>query len=155
MAKITASKKPIFSPVIVALRQVVADCYALLGQTHLCHWNVRGPSFFSLHNAFEQQYTELFTAIDEIAERIRALDAPAPGGLANLAKMAGFKEIKEEASAKEMVAHLISTNEALVKNLVKARDLAGKHGDDQTQDLMIARIQVHEKTIWMLKSYLD
>ena len=143
------------NPVVTALRQVVADSYALLGQTHICHWNVRGPSFFSLHNAFEEQYTELFTAIDEIAERIRALDALAPGGLANLAKMAGFPEIAENASAKEMVAHLLAANENLVKDLMKARDLAGKHGDDQTEDLMIARIQVHEKTIWMLKSFLE
>ena len=140
--------------VVDALRQVVADSYALLGQTHLCHWNVRGPSFFSLHAAFEVQYTELFTAIDEIAERIRALGALAPGGLQNLARMAGMKEIAEDSSSEEMVAHLVSANEALVNDLMKARDLAGKSGDDQTQDLMIGRIQVHQKTIWMLKSFL-
>ncbi len=141
--------------VITALRQVVADSYAVLGQTHICHWNVRGPSFFSLHNAFEEQYTELFGAIDEVAERIRALGALAPGGLGNLAKMAGMKEIKEDASAKEMVKHLSAANKALVANLVNARDAAGAAGDDQTEDLMIARIQVHEKTIWMLDSFLD
>ena len=141
--------------VIEALRQVVADSYALLGQTHICHWNVRGPGFFALHTAFEQQYTELFTAIDEIAERIRALDAFAPGGLRNLASMAGIVEIAEDASADRMVEHLAKTNEHLVKNLKRARDTAGKAGDDQTEDLMIARIQVHEKTIWMLRSYLS
>lgn len=140
--------------VVNALRQVVADSYALLGQTHLCHWNVRGPSFFSLHTAFEVQYTELFTAIDEIAERIRALGALAPGGLQNLARMAGMKEIEEDSSPEDMVKHLVQANEALVKDLMKARDLAGQSGDDQTQDLMIGRIQVHEKTIWMLRSFL-
>lgn len=153
MAKKKTSVKSV--TVVDALRQVVADSYAVLGQTHICHWNVRGPSFFSLHNAFEEQYTELFTAIDEIAERIRALGALAPGGLANLAEMAGMKEIKEDASAKDMVKHLSASNKALVANLVKARDAAAQAGDDQTEDLMIARIQVHEKTIWMLDSYLD
>lgn len=141
--------------VITALRQVVADSYAVLGQTHICHWNVRGASFFSLHNAFEEQYTELFPAIDEIAERIRALGALAPGGLGSLAKMAGMKEIVEDASAKDMVKHLSAANKALVANLVKARNAAGDAGDDQTEDLMIARIQVHEKTIWMLDSFLE
>lgn len=142
-------------PVVKALRQVVADSYALLGQTHLCHWNVRGHGFFSLHNAFEAQYTELFTAIDEIAERIRALGSFAPGGLGNLAKMAGTKEIREDASADEMVAHLVALNESLDRNLAKARDLAAKAGDSETEDLMIGRIQVHQKTIWMLKSFLS
>lgn len=141
--------------VIEALRQVVADSYALLGQTHVCHWNVRGPSFFSLHNAFEEQYTELFTAIDEIAERVRALGALAPGGLGNLAAMAGTPEIAEDATAKEMVEHLLEANSHLVEDLVICRDAAGEAGDDQTEDLMIGRIQVHEKTIWMLGSYLQ
>lgn len=140
--------------VVTALRQVVADSYALMGQTHLCHWNVRGPGFFSLHTAFETQYTELFTAIDELAERIRALGALAPGGLGNLAKMAGMKEIKEDASAQDMVAHLVAANRTLVKNLGKARDLAGEAGDNETEDIMIARIQSHEKHLWMLESYL-
>lgn len=143
------------STVVSALRQVVADSYAVLAQTHICHWNVRGPSFFSLHGAFEMQYTELFTAIDEIAERIRALGALAPGGLRNLANMAGMEEIEENASANAMVQHLASANQALVNHLIEARDLAGESGDNQTEDLMIARIQVHQKTIWMLNSFLE
>ncbi|NQY32051.1 MAG: DNA starvation/stationary phase protection protein [Coraliomargarita sp.] len=143
------------NPVVDALRQVVADSYALLGQTHICHWNVRGRSFFSLHTAFEQQYTELFTAVDEIAERIRALGALAPGGLGNLAKMAGMAEIQEEASAADMVRHLADANKALVADLNKTRELAGQAGDNETEDLMIGRLQVHEKTIWMLESFLD
>lgn len=140
--------------VIDALRLVVADTYALIGQTHLCHWNVRGPSFFSLHQAFEQQYNELFQAVDEIAERIRAKNALAPGGLAKLAKMAGIQEIAEDASAKEMVKALIDANEKLLEDLKAARDCASKENDSETEDLMISRIQVHEKTVWMLKSYL-
>ncbi len=145
---------PSRGPVVTALRQVVADSYALLGQTHLCHWNVRGPSFFSLHAAFEVQYTELFTAIDEIAERIRALGALAPGGLGNLARMAEMTEIEEDAGSGAMVAHLVEANERLVKDLMKARDRASEAGDTQTEDLMIGRIQTHEKTIWMLRSFL-
>lgn len=140
--------------VVEALRQVVADTYALIGQTHICHWNVRGPSFFSLHTAFENQYNELFTAVDEIAERIRAKGALAPGGLANLSQMAGIKEIAEDASAEEMVEHLVSANEKLLGDLQAARDSAASEGDSESEDMMIARIQVHEKTIWMLKSYL-
>jgi starvation-inducible DNA-binding protein len=139
---------------IEALRMVVADTYALIGQTHICHWNVRGPSFFSLHTAFELQYTELFTAVDEIAERIRALGALAPGGLSTLAAMAGIDEIEEDASAQDMVKHLVKANEKLLADLAAARDLAGEAGDSESEDLMIGRIQMHEKTVWMLKSYL-
>lgn len=138
-----------------ALRQVVADTYALIGQTHLCHWNVRGQSFFSLHAAFEAQYTELFAAVDEIAERIRAKGSLAPGGLSNLAKLAGIEELTEDASAQEMVLHLQKANEKLLADLEAARDAAGEAGDSQTEDLMIARMQIHEKTVWMLKSYLE
>ena len=142
------------SPVIDALRQVVADTYALIGQTHICHWNVRGPGFFSLHNAFEQQYTELFAAVDEIAEQIRAKGALAPGGLTNLAQMAGISEIAEDASAEQMVQHLVEANQKLLADLKTARDIASEANDSESEDMMIARIQVHEKTIWMLKSYL-
>ena len=141
--------------IVDALRLVVADTYALIGQTHLCHWNVRGPSFFSLHTAFEEQYSELFIAVDEIAERIRAKGAFAPGGLSNLAKMAGIAEIAEDASAQEMVQHLVAANEKLLHDLKAARDCAGEAGDSESEDLMIARIQTHEKTAWMLKSYLE
>lgn len=137
------------------MRLVVADTYAIIGQTHICHWNVRGASFFSLHTAFEEQYNELFAAVDEIAERIRAKGALAPGGLANLATMAGIEEITEDASAKDMVEHLVSANEKLLVDLKAARDCAGEASDSESEDMMIARIQVHEKTVWMLKSYLE
>lgn len=141
--------------VVDSLRLVVADSYALIGQTHLCHWNVRGHSFFSLHQAFEEQYNELFQAVDVIAERIRALGSLAPGGLSRLAKIADIQEIDEDTSAKNMVKSLIEANEKLLKDLKAARDCAAEKEDSETEDLMIARIQVHEKTVWMLKSYLD
>lgn len=140
--------------VVKALRQVVADSYALIGQTHICHWNVRGASFFSLHTAFEGQYTELFTAVDEVAERIRALGALAPGGLSNLASMSSITEIAEDASAEDMVKHLTSAHQTLVKSLQVARDLASAAQDNETEDLMVGRIQIHEKAIWMMKSFL-
>lgn len=141
--------------VVQALRQVVSDTYALIGQTHLCHWNVRGPSFFSLHTAFEEQYNELFVAVDEIAERIRAKDALAPGGLSNLAKMAGIEEIAEDASAPEMVQHLVQAHEKLLADLKTARDCASEADDSESEDLMISRMQIHDKTVWMLKSFLE
>ena len=142
-------------PIIDALRLVVADTYALIGQTHLCHWNVRGPSFFSLQTAFEEQYSELFIAVDEISERIRAKGSLAPGGLAKLAEMAGIEEIAEDSSAQDMVRHLVNANEKLLVDLKAARDCAGEANDSESEDIMIARIQVHEKTVWMLKSYLE
>jgi len=143
------------TPVVTALRQVVASKYALLGQTHICHWNVRGPAFFSLHLAFEQQYTELFAAVDEVAERVRALGSLAPGGLSTLATMAGIDEIEEDADATRMVKHLIKANRKLLKDLGAARDAAGAAGDSESEDLMIGRIQIHEKTAWMLESFLE
>jgi starvation-inducible DNA-binding protein len=136
------------------LRQVVADTYALMGQTHHCHWNVEGPSFFALHQAFEEQYTELFQAVDEIAERLRALGGYAPGGLDRLSTMAGFTEIAEEASASDMVSALLGQHGEAVKHIKEVRNIAGEADDRETEDLMIARLQAHEKTMWMLKSYL-
>lgn len=140
--------------VVDALRQVLADSYALMGQGHLCHWNVEGPSFFALHMAFEQQYTELFTAVDEIAERIRALGSYAPGGLGNLAMLADMRELGEKTSATKMVQHLATLHSKLIKDAMAARDLAGDAEDKETEDLMIGRIEVHQKTLWMLESYL-
>lgn len=157
MAKAKTSKKiktkqP--SSVQDALRQVLADHYALMAQTHLCHWNVEGPSFFALHTAFEGQYTELFTAVDEIAERIRALGAYAPGGLMGLAKIADMAEFGENGAAAKMVRHLADLHAMLIKNAIVARDVAADSEDKETEDLMIGRIEVHQKTLWMLESYL-
>ena len=150
------TKKPVRSgsKVVDALRQVLADSYALMGQTHICHWNVEGPTFFALHTAFENQYTELFTAVDELAERIRALDAYAPGGLSNLAKLAGMKEIPEKAASGAMVKHLAALHAKLIKDAITARDIAATAEDKETEDMMITRIEVHQKTVWMLKAYL-
>ncbi len=137
-----------------ALNLVLADSYALMGLTHLAHWNVEGSDFFSLHQAFQAQYENLFEAIDEVAERIRALDAYAIGGLSNFAKTAQLEEFKAPMPQNDYVAALIVAHEKVVDDTVRARDLAGERSDLQTQDLMIGRITWHEKTLWMLKSFL-
>lgn len=137
-----------------SLNQVLADSYALMALTHLAHWNVEGPGFFALHTAFQTQYEELFTAVDEIAERIRALDTYAVGGLAKFAEMAGMKEFAAPLPQEDYVKRLIAAHEKLLADAAKARDLAGEVADAESQDLMIGRITLHQKTVWMLKSYL-
>lgn len=137
------------------LKTLLADSYALLGQTHLAHWNVEGPNFFQLHAAFQAQYEELFAAVDEIAERLRALDVLAPGGLKTLAKASSIHELPVEATpAKDFVAHLIDGHETVVATGKSAREAAEAAGDLETQDLIIKRVQTHEKALWMLKSFL-
>lgn len=151
-SKLNAANSP--TSVVDALRIVLADHYALMAQTHLCHWNVEGPGFFALHAAFEAQYTELFNAIDEIAERIRSLGSYAPGGLASLAGISGMKEFPESGNAPKMVAHLAQLHKQLIRNANSARDLAADANDKETEDLMIGRVELHQKTLWMLDSYL-
>lgn len=141
--------------VIDALRQAVASTYALMGQLHVCHWNVRGRSFFTLHDAFEAQYTELFAAVDKIAERIRAIGGLAPGGLGTLARMAEIKEVAESATAEQMATHLVDAHRKVLGDLATARGRAAEAKDSATEDMMIGRTQVHEKAVWMLTSYLQ
>jgi len=133
---------------------VLADSYALMSLTHLAHWNVEGPGFFALHTAFQTQYEELFTVIDEIAERVRALNAYAIGGLSKLVQTAQMKEFAAPLGQEDYVRALIVANEKLVTDAAHARELAGEENDAETQDLMIGRITLHQKTIWMLKSFL-
>lgn len=137
-----------------ALNQVLADSYALMALTHLAHWNVEGPGFFALHTAFQTQYEELFTAIDEIAERIRARGAYAVGGLQTLGRMAQMEEFAAPLAQEEYVRRLAAAHEKLIADAVRARDLAAQAGDQETQDLMINRVTVHQKTLWMLQSFL-
>jgi len=137
-----------------SLNQVLADSYALMALTHLAHWNVEGPGFFALHTAFQTQYEELFTAIDEIAERVRALGAYAIGGLGVLAQAAQMQEFAAPLAQEEYVRQLVTANEKLVADAVRARDLAGAANDQESQDLMVSRITLHQKTIWMLRSFL-
>ncbi len=149
------ANKPETSAVTKGLKTLLADSYALMGQTHLAHWNVEGPAFFQLHTAFQTQYEELFTAIDDIAERLRALDVFSPGGLQTLASLSSISEMASgPAPAKDFVAHLIEAHETLVATAHALRESAGEAEDLETQDLAIGRIQTHQKTLWMLKSFL-
>ena len=150
----TGSKTKTDSTVVKALNTLLADSYALMANTHYAHWNVEGPGFFALHNAFEGQYEHLFKAIDEIAERVRALDSYAIGGLRNFANESGLEEFSTPLAAKDYVASLIVAHEKTLVDAVAVRDAAGAVNDLETQDLAINRIQWHQKTTWMLKSYL-
>ena len=137
-----------------SLNQVLADSYAVMALTHLAHWNVEGQGFFALHAAFQTQYEELFIAIDEIAERIRALGQYAIGGLNQLAQTAQVKEFAAPLAQEDYVRRLVTANQKLLADAALARDLAGKANDPESQDLMIGRITLHQKTLWMLKSFL-
>lgn len=140
--------------IIDHLETLIADSYALMAQTHLAHWNVEGTDFFQLHTAFEEQYTELFEAVDAIAEHLRTLEAYAPGGLRMLDSLSGVGQMDRRLSGKDYVTHLLEYHELLVANAKQGRQVAGNAGDAETEDLFIERIRVHEKAIWMLKSYL-
>lgn len=142
------------STVVKALNLLLADSYALMANTHYAHWNVEGTGFFALHKAFEEQYENLFKAIDEVAERVRALDAYAIGGLRNFAKESGLEELQTPVAAKDFVAALIVAHEKTLVDAVTLRDAAGAVNDLESQDLAIDRIQWHQKTSWMLKAYL-
>jgi starvation-inducible DNA-binding protein len=148
------SKTKTDSAVVKALNLLLADSYALMANTHYAHWNVEGPGFFALHKAFEHQYEDLFKAIDEIAERVRALDSYAIGGLRNFATESGMDEFNTPIAAKDYVAGLVVAHEKTISDAVALRDAAGAANDLETQDLAIGRIQWHQKANWMLKSYL-
>jgi len=154
MSTQTATKQK-SNAVVEGLQTLLSDTYALMAQTHLAHWNVEGPNFFQLHVAFQGQYEELFTAVDEIAERLRALDVLAPGGLKTLAKGSRIEELTVETTpAKDFVAHLIDSHEILLTDAHGLRQAAGDVDDLETQDLVIGRISIHQKTLWMLRSFL-
>lgn len=150
----TSASTEVSEVVIQHLETLLADSYSLMAQTHLAHWNVEGPNFFGLHTAFQTQYEELFTAIDEIAERIRALGGYAPGGLAMLDKMSEISGMERKLDSAGYLRHLIEYHQILIATAAKGRDAAAEAGDSETEDMLIARLQVHEKTLWMLKSAL-
>ena len=140
------------------LSHFLADAYTLYLKTHGFHWNVTGPMFNSLHTMFEGQYTEQWTALDEIAERIRALGFFAPASYAEFVKLASIKETSTADKVpdwKGMVTQLLAGNEALCKAARKVLKTAVDAGDDPTADLMTGRLQVHEKNAWMLRSLLE
>jgi len=141
--------------VVKALEGLLADSYTLYLKTHSYHWNVTGPMFTTFHTLFEAQYTELALAVDEIAERIRALGSFSPGSYTQFMKLATVKEDTGVPSATEMVRNLVSDYETVVKSARKVIRAAEAAGDDATIDLGVRRIDVHEKGAWMLRSHLE
>ncbi len=138
------------------LSRLLADSYTLYLKTHNYHWNVTGPMFSTLHNLFEEEYTELATAVDEIAERIRALGIAAPGSYKQFAELSSVEEeTGEPPEAKEMIRRLVTAQEQVVKTARSVFPLAEEAHDEPTADLLTQRMQVHEKNAWMLRSMLD
>ena len=137
------------------LANVLADTYTLYLKTHNFHWNVTGPMFQTLHLMFEQQYNELALAVDLVAERIRALGHPAPGSYAQFSKLSSISEAVGVPKAEDMIRQLVEGQEALVRTLRNVFPTAEKASDQVTIDLLTQRMQVHEKTAWMLRSLLE
>ena len=138
------------------LAKFLADSYTLYLKTHNYHWNVTGPMFQTLHTMFETQYTELAMAVDNIAERIRALGLFAPGSYAEFSKLTEIKEDKGgHKAADKMIADLVLGHETVAKTARSIFPAAEKGHDEATLDLLTQRIQLHEKTAWMLRSLLD
>jgi starvation-inducible DNA-binding protein len=136
------------------LSRLLADSYTLYLKTHNYHWNVTGPMFNTLHLMFEQQYTELATAVDLIAERIRALGYPAPGSYHAYAELTSIEEETGVPSAETMVRQLVKGQEAVVRTAREVFPAAERANDQPTADLLTQRMQVHEKNAWMLRSLL-
>lgn len=137
------------------LKKYLADNYALLLKTQTFHWNVSGTRFYDLHLMFEDQYNDLFQAVDNIAERIRALGQYAPGGLITYADMTSIDDPQEDLEANDMIRSLIWDHSALRDDARINSKYALQNEDEATADIMITRIQKHEKYIWMMNSILD
>jgi len=136
------------------LSRLLADTYTLYLKTHYFHWNVTGPHFNSLHTMFETQYTELAVAVDDIAERIRALGFVAPGSYTEFAKLTSIKESEGVPDALTMVRELVEGQEAVIRTAREFFPVTEAASDEPTADLLTQRLQIHEKTAWMLRSIL-
>lgn len=137
------------------LSRLLADTYTLYLKTHNFHWNVTGPMFQTLHLMFETQYNELALAVDLIAERIRALGFPAPGTYSEFSRLSSIKETDGVPKAEAMIKCLVEGQEAVVRTARSIFPVVDKSHDEATADLLTQRMQVHEKTAWMLRSLLD
>ncbi len=137
------------------LSRLLADSYSLYLKTHNFHWNVTGPMFATLHRIFEEEYTELATAVDEIAERIRALGMPAPGSYSQFAKLSSIPEETGTPKAREMLRQLVQGQETVARTARETLPVADGAGDQPSADLLTQRMQVHEKNAWMLRSLLE
>lgn len=141
--------------IVEGLSRLLADTYTLYLKTHNFHWNVKGPMFQTLHLMFEEQYTELALAVDLIAERIRALGFPAPGTYSEFARLSQIKEVPGVPTADEMIRELITGQETVVRTARSIFPMSDKANDEPTADLLTQRMQVHEKTAWMLRSLIE
>lgn len=141
--------------IALGLSRLLADTYTLYLKTHNFHWNVTGPMFQTLHLMFEAQYTELALAVDLIAERIRSLGVYAPGTYKQFAALSSIKEEAAIPKAQEMIRLLVEGQEAVVRTARSLYDVVEGANDEATADLLTQRIQLHEKTAWMLRSLLE
>jgi starvation-inducible DNA-binding protein len=137
------------------LSRLLADTYTLYLKTHNFHWNVTGPMFTTLHTMFELQYTEMATAVDIIAERIRALGVFAPGSYKQFSELSSIKEETGIPSATDMIKQLVKGQEAVTRTARSIFPLVDKANDEPTADLLTQRMQIHEKNAWMLRSLLE
>lgn len=137
------------------LSKLLADSYTLYLKTHNYHWNVKGPMFNTLHLMFEQQYTELATAVDEIAERIRALDMPAPGSYKAFAALTDVTEDDDMPNARQMIANLVEGQETIVRTARGIFPVVDAANDEPSADILTQRMSIHEKNAWMLRSMLE
>jgi len=140
--------------IVDGLSKLLADSYILYLKTHNFHWNVEGPMFNTLHLMFMDQYTELWNALDLIAERIRALGSYAPGSYKKFAQLSSIPESDDHLAAKEMIKQLLQGHEAVAKTVRSIFPVAESGSDEATLDLLTQRLQIHEKTAWMLRSLL-
>ena len=141
--------------IATSLSKVLADTYTLYLKTHNFHWNVTGPMFQTLHLMFEQHYMELAIAVDGIAERIRALGFPAPGTYRQFGTLSAIKEDDGVPKAEDMIRRLVEAHETVARTARSAFAVAEEANDQPTCDLMTQRLQIHEKTAWMLRSLLE
>lgn len=141
--------------IVESLSTVLADAYMLYLKTHNFHWNVTGPMFSTLHVMFEEQYTEQWNALDDIAERIRSLGHFAPATYKRYAELSSIQEEPEVLSAKEMIRQLVDGNETLIRTLRAGVRIADELDDYPTADMLTTRMEVHEKNAWMLRSFLE
>ncbi|WP_425918741.1 Dps family protein [Acinetobacter sp. TSRC1-2] len=141
--------------IVKDLSRLLADSYTLYLMTHNFHWNVTGPQFNSLHTMFMTQYTEQWNALDVIAERIRALGFPAPGTYKEFASLTAIKEVEGVPKAQEMVKLLVNAHETVARTARGIFSIVEKANDQPTADMLTQRLDVHEKTAWMLRSLLE
>ena len=137
------------------LSRLLADSYTLYLKTHNYHWNVTGPMFSTLHQLFEEEYLELALAVDQIAERIRALGMRAPGSYHEFSKLTSVNEAKGEPDAQEMIKDLMEGQETVVRTARSIFEVVEKAQDEPTADLLTQRMQIHEKNAWMLRSLIS